>query len=186
VVPWQDHIKAFFARATGSGNYTWQRPDRRMIVRDLVGLGDAIYVPSQTGFGADTIVVVGDSSGSVTDPQLDRIMGEVSGILEDIKPKRLVLIWCDHRIQRVDEVEEISDLNVIRAKGAPGRGGTSFVPPFREVKQMGLEPEALIYITDGMGTFPTGADIPRYPVIWASILKDRAHYPFGDFVKVPV
>ena len=55
------------------------------------------------------------------------------------------------------------------------------MPPFEEVKRMGLEPDALIYLTDGMGTFPTHA--PSYPVLWGTIIKE-ARYPFGDVVDL--
>ena len=41
--------------------------------------------------------------------------------------------------------------------------------------------DALVYLTDGYGTFP---DDPGYPVIWGDIAKNPA-YPFGQVVEVP-
>jgi len=92
-------------------------------------------------------------------------------------------MWCDADIHRVDELEDASDLNTIRCKGAPGGGGTSFIPVFDKINELGLQPEALVYLTDGMGSFPDKA--PSYPVIWGSIHK-ASKYPFGDVVDVPV
>jgi predicted metal-dependent peptidase len=109
----------------------------------------------------------------------------MAGILEDVRPKRLVIMWCDAKVHRVDEVEEALDLNHIRAKGAPGGGGTSFVPVFEEIKTMGLTPDALVYLTDGMGSFPTD---PGYTVIWGSIAEALGYsvtYPFGEVVEIP-
>jgi len=55
------------------------------------------------------------------------------------------------------------------------------VPVFDEVREMGLEPEALVYLTDMYGTFPEKA--PGYPVLWAS-LTDCAP-PWGNFLRLP-
>lgn len=84
---------------------------------------------------------------------------------------------------RVDEAEEPEDLIEIRAKGAPGGGGTSFVPVFDEIYNSGLRPDALVYLTDGYGSFPDKA--PPYSVIWGSIGLDKSGYPFGDVVMIP-
>lgn len=174
-VDWRDKIQGLFARKVGSGSYNWRKPDRQLIVRD-------IYAPGRSGFGAGCVVVAVDTSGSIGETELDMFFAEMAGILEDVKPKRLVVMWCDAKVHRVDEAEEPGDLNVIRAKGAPGRGGTSFVPVFEEIKSMGLEPDALVYLTDGLGTFPEHA--PNYPTIWGNI-HDGSQYPFGDVVDVP-
>jgi predicted metal-dependent peptidase len=110
---------------------------------------------------------------------------EMAGILEDVRPKRLVIMWCDADIGRVDEAEEPQDLNVIRGKGAPGGGGTDFRPVFDEIAKMGLEPDALVYLTDGYGAFPSVA--PSFTVIWGNIsAPGSVKYPFGDVVDVPV
>ena len=64
-------------------------------------------------------------------------------------------------MRRVDDVEDTDDLSRLKLKKAPGGGGTSFVPVFDAVKEMGLKPDALIYLTDGDGTFP--GDCARLP-----------------------
>lgn len=175
-VDWREKIQALFARKIGSGSFDWRRPDRRLITRD-------IYAPGRSGFGAGTVVVGIDTSGSIGAKELDMFMAEMSGILEDVRPKRLVIMWCDAAIGRVDECEDATDLMSIRAKGAPGGGGTSFIPVFEEITKMGLQPEALVYLTDGMGAFPNKE--PAYPVIWGSIYP-ASKYPFGDVVDIPV
>jgi predicted metal-dependent peptidase len=110
---------------------------------------------------------------------------EMAGILEDVKPKRMVVMWCDASVQRVDEVEEAADLNSLRKKGAPGGGGTLFTPVFDEIKKMGLDNvDALVYLTDGYGSFPKAA--PEYAVIWGNISGDSVKYPFGDVVDIPM
>ena len=130
-VDWREKIQSLFARKIGSGTFDWRRPDRRLITRD-------IYAPGRSGFGAGTVVVGIDTSGSIGKLELDMFMAEMAGILEDVRPKRLVIIWCDAIVHRVDECEDAQDLNAIRRKGAPGGGGTSFIPVFSKIAELGL------------------------------------------------
>lgn len=174
-VDWQEKIRSLFARKVGSGTFDWKRPDRRLITRD-------IYAPGRSGFGAGTVVVGVDTSGSVGKKELNMFFAEMAGILEDVKPKRLLVIWCDATVHRIDELEDASDLNITRAKGAPGGGGTDFRPVFKKIAEMDLQPEALVFLTDGMGSFPTKA--PAYPVIWGNIYP-ASKFPFGDVVDIP-
>lgn len=175
-VDWSEHIRSLFSRAIGGGCFDWQKPDRRLITR-------GIYAPGRTGFGADTVVVAIDTSGSIGPKTVDAFLAEVSGILEDVNPERIKLIWCDDLVRRVDDCEDTDDLNQIRYKGAPGRGGTDFRPVFDCIDEEGIRPDALVYLTDGLGPFPKEA--PMYPVIWGSIIPS-SKYPFGDVVNVPV
>jgi predicted metal-dependent peptidase len=171
-VDWREHIQALFARKLGSGSYDWRRPDRRLIVQD-------IYAPGRSGFGAEFVVVGIDTSGSIGQRELDMFMGEVSGILEDIRPKRLAVIMCDASINAVHELDSPADLRDVKLVGG---GGTDFRPVFKWIEEQGGTPDALVYLTDGIGSFPSHC--PNYPVIWGNIYKD-SKYPFGDVVDVP-
>ena len=177
-VSWSDKIKAFFARKVGSGSYDWRRPDRRLIVRD-------IYAPGRSGHGAGIVAVAIDTSGSiVSDPKLlKRFFDELAGILDDVRPKRLMVMWIDAAVHSVDEVEEPADIRHLKPKGG---GGTDFRPAFDWLAKEGIEPDALVYLTDGYGTFPQPA--PSYPTLWGNITKDLkdGHYPFGEVIDIPV
>jgi predicted metal-dependent peptidase len=178
-VSWRDHIEAFFARRIGNGRYDWRTPDRRLIVRDIIA-------PGKAGFGAEAVVVAIDTSGSIGQADLDMGFAELAGILDDVRPRRLVVIWCDARVDRVDELDCGSDLNDLRKNPGKGGGGTDFRPVFEEIEDMGIEPDALVYFTDSYGTFPSEA--PTYPVLWGDITgaTDAAkRYPFGDVVVIP-
>jgi predicted metal-dependent peptidase len=173
-VDWKDKIRALFARKLGTGSYDWKKPDRRLIVRD-------IYTPARSGYGAGTVVVGVDTSGSISSKEVDMFLAEVGGILEDVKPRELHLCWCDAALHRTDICDSPSDLYVIRAKGAPGGGGTSFKPVFDYVADNDLRPDCIVYLTDGHGDFPSYK--PECPMIWASI--DKKEYPWGDVVMIP-
>lgn len=177
-VSWRDKVEAFFARKVGSGAYDWKRPDRRMTMYDF-------FSPSPSGRGCDTVAVAVDTSGSIAaDPKvIDMFFAELSAILDDVNPKRMIVLWCDATIHRVDEIEDAQDLTNLRAKPVPGWGGTSFVPVFQHLADNNIVPDALVYLTDGEGTFPDAA--PSYPVLWGSI-STYSKYPFGDVVDIPV
>ena len=175
-VDWREHIATLIARRVGSGGVNWRRPERRLMDRGLYG-------PSKSGYGCGTIVVACDTSGSVSDKEVAMFYAELSGIVEDLQPERVVVMWCDAKVHRVDEVEDAMDLSLMRKKPVGGGGGTKFWPVFDEVRSMGLAPDALVYLTDGLGDFPRTA--PGYPVIWGSIYAEPSHYPFGDVVMIP-
>lgn len=172
-VSWVEHIQGFFARKVGSGGYDWRRPDRNLIVRD-------IYAPARSGFGAGVVAVAIDTSGSIGQPELDTFFAEMRGILEDVRPREIKLIWCDHIVQGVDDIEEAGDLQGAKPRGG---GGTAFEPVFDWLAEQDITPDALVYLTDGLGSFPDRA--PSYPVIWGSIYP-QAKYPWGEVVNIPL
>jgi predicted metal-dependent peptidase len=104
-VSWMDQITASMARKVGSGSYDYRRADRRLILRD-------IFAPSRSGHGAGTIVVAVDSSGSIYGvPKLiERFFAETSGVLTDLKPRKIWLLWCDSEVKRVDDINDEMDL----------------------------------------------------------------------------
>lgn len=173
-IPWIEKIAAIFARKVGSGAYNWKKPDRRFIVRDL-------HMPSRSGHQAGWIVIWGDTSGSIGSAELNKYLGELAGIIEDVRPRRLTILWCDARIHRIDEVEEVMDLHTIKAQGVGGGGGTSVHPCFEWIdKQNEEKPDVFIGFTDGYVTFPKVA--PSYHVIWAAVADTK--FPWGDVVRV--
>ena len=175
-VSWVDKVKGMMARRLGAGGYNFRQPDRRLITRD-------IYVPSRSGHGAKCVVVARDGSGSIYSvPHLiDRWQAELKGVLTDVRPRRIVAIWCDAQINMVKEIEDDADFADDYRQGAQGGGGTSFAPVFEYLEKHGIVPDALIYLTDLEGQFPDKA--PEYPVIWGTI-KDHP-VPFGEKVLIP-
>lgn len=173
-VPWTEHIHGFFARRLGSGSYSWRRPDRRLIVQD-------IYAPGRSGFGVNWVTVWGDTSGSIGQRELDTYFAELSGLIEDLRPRRVTVFWCDSQIKFTDDLYDAADLCDVRSRGVGGGGGTSCVPVFDAISSMGLEPpDAFVGLTDGMATFPNKE--PSYPCVWACTTEHPI--PFGDIVRI--
>lgn len=174
-IPWQELLRTAFNRRVGNGQQTWETLDSEFIIR---GIG----APGHLSWGAGRVIVAQDSSGSILQPMSDIFMSETGGIVDDARPRELILCQCDDAILQWEEVQDTSDLRRMMRRG---NGGTSFVPVFEKIEREMLEPDILIYFTDMDGAFPTKK--PSYPVIWASIVETPYRgVPFGDFVYVPL
>ena len=169
-VRWDEELKRIFA-STFAADYTWSRPNRRHIGRGL-------YLPSMVKEGVGEVVIGVDTSGSITGPVLDAFWSVVDDVIEQASPERVHIVWCDARVQHVQTFEQGEKLE----PEARGGGGTDFRPVFRWVEEQGIEPQALIYITDMYGAFP--AEAPDYPTIWVKTTDVEA--PFGSEVKIEV
>lgn len=185
VVAWQDHIQGLLARKVNGSGYDFRRLDRRLITR---GIG----APGKSGHGCGTVVVGADSSGSIyAVPQLiERVFAEAAGILEELNPRQLVVMWCDAEVQRVDVIEDPADLAACYYKGAEGGGGTRFMPVFEKIEEMELDDvDAVVYLTDNENSDRQALiDMaePAFPVIWAILEGDYpTEVPFGDVVRIP-
>ncbi len=175
VIDWAAHLRQTIIKRLGSDKRSWKRLDRRLIVR---GIG----APGKVGYGCDLVVVAVDTSGSITPATVDMFMAETASILEDVRPKEVKIVWCDARVQRVDEACDTGDLEAIRVKGAPGGGGTDFRPVFDLIDDEGWSPDAVLYLTDGIGRFPD--EEPDYPVVWGNTYP-ASTYPWGQVVNIP-
>lgn len=173
-VIWTDHIETICKRVMGSGSLNWKKPDRRFIGRD-------VWLPGKGGEGAGWMVIWGDTSGSISEKELNRYLGEMGGMLDDVKPQRLTVIWCDAQIHHVDEISDMTDLEMIKARGVGGRGGTSVAPVYEWIMENGRDglPDMFIGMTDGEVSFP---DKPAFPVIWAAVADNE--FPYGETVLI--
>jgi len=180
-VSWQDHLRSTCIRAGGDPQYDWRTIDRRLIVRP-----NPMYFAKMSHTGAGCVVIGVDTSGSINGDTLDQFIGEMSGIVDDLNPAQLVVIWCDADVGRVDDLDEPGDLLELHAdvqmNGVNGGGGTAFGPVFAKVEEMDLVPDMVVYLTDAMGSFPPHE--PEYPTIWAVIGGRTSHIPWGTVVDI--
>lgn len=177
-VDWTDKLQSTLIRTFTGDRWAYDNPNQEWLARD-------IYVPGRTGYGAADVVVGGDVSGSITDIELSMIKAEITGILHQIKPRRLVLIWCDAKVQSTHILSDVADLEALPPP--KGGGGTSFIPVFEWVEEnreeLDLQIDGFVYITDLFGTFPSSP--PDYPVVWCSVSPPHVLAPFGEVVHVP-
>lgn len=164
-------------------DYSYRRHNRRYIPAGIIA--PTLYNPDAT---IGEIVCAIDTSGSVSQGELEQFWGEIVEILKSLQPRKLwaLDVDTDIRKQRCFTPEDDIPTKV----EVSGRGGTSFVKPFEWIEKrfQGIDleagedfrPQMLIYLTDMEGIFPANA--PTYPVIWVATTPATA--PFGDTVHI--
>jgi len=168
---WRELLFRFIRRSARS-DYSWLRPNRRHLHRDL-------YLPSFHSQELGEIVVAIDTSGSIEDAELQRFTAEMRAILEQC-PATVHLLYCDMNIVR-SEVFQRHDPPVMATPA--GGGGTDYRPVFDHVARSGISPDCLIYMTDlECDLFPAVA--PPYPTLWVQTGAHKAAPFFGELVRL--
>lgn len=155
-------------------DYEWLPPDRRFVWQDIIFPGF-----KEEGL---TVVVAIDTSGSIDDFELTEFVTEVTAILNE-KIVETYVLSCDAEVHDVqyfpmNSVVTLSDIKV------HGGGGTNFIPVFEWVEENGVQPNVLIYLTDGYGLYPY--EPPNYPVLWILSEGGKQEIPFGEVIKLEV
>ncbi|MEW5891083.1 MAG: DUF2201 family putative metallopeptidase [Pseudomonadota bacterium] len=157
-----------FVQTAARNDYDWRKPNPRYMHMGL-------YLPALRSEEMGPIVVGVDTSGS-TGEWMSTFFGELSSVVQDVRPERVHVIYVDARVQKVDEFGPDDEL-VLAPKGG---GGTRFEPFFEYIEKNDIAPACAIYLTDLYGTFPEQA--PGYPVLWA--VPNEAKAPFGEVVRI--
>jgi predicted metal-dependent peptidase len=184
-ISWEDKLQSMIVRHVGDPLYDWRRLDKRLLVRS-----PQMYFAPTAPFGCGTVAICVDTSGSITEKIFNVFFGVMNGICRDLNPEKLIVLWCDADIGRVDDLDDPEDLlelhEDVNRNGVNGGGGTDFRPPFKWMDEQGVQPEIMIYLTDTYGTFPDKE--PDYPVVWAIIngATGKSRLPWGDCVEVEV
>jgi predicted metal-dependent peptidase len=121
------------------------------------------YLPRVTRqASAKRLVMIWDTSGSMFADRemMTRVMRETVTTCKRVNAV-LTIIQADAAISEEISVGEAYEM--IRTIQPKGGGGTDFRPAI--ARAMELRPDAIIYLTDLMGTFPEKA--PKIPLIWA-------------------
>lgn len=175
-VPWRALVARFF---TGL-----RQDDYRMFPPNKKHLWRGIYLPSIGTPGPSHIAVAVDTSGSMSDEVLGEILGEIDK-LRSVTNCRLTLIQCDAQVQKVEDFEATDETQFERYQFY-GRGGTAFEPVFDWIAQKATQSffqlDALIYLTDGFGSFPPKP--PYYPLLWIMTEHSMPNVPFGEVIRL--
>ena len=170
-------IISCWATELAKDDYSWRRPNRRYHDSSFILPSLRSENPGTCGFFIDT-------SGSMSEKELNEAASELQGILRRDGIKALV-IYCDARVAKV---EEITPEDMPLKLKAMGGGGTDFRPPFKYVEEHEVDICGAVYFIDGYcSSFPKA---PDYPVLW--ILSSSAgsygrHFkpPFGTIITMP-
>ena len=139
--PWYDILERFMAGKIKDG-YSWNRPNRRFIARN-------IYIPGTDYVPKMGPVVIGvDTSGSIGPDEIAMFNGHINRIIDTRNPEVVHVVYCDYDVAGVDEYTPEDFPVTIQCKGG---GGTSFKPVFDWIDTNAIDPECVVYLTDGYG-----------------------------------
>ena len=143
-VNWRQQLAAALRSSvhhkTGTADYTWQRPSRRQQPQDTV-LRPAMTRP------VPSITVVVDTSGSMSEHELDRALTEIRAIIATIVPGDSVRVLSVDTIVHTDQ--QIHHASQVRLAGAGGTDMDAGIAAAAEAK-----PDAIVVITDGWTPWP--------------------------------
>jgi len=168
-VDWRAQLRQFVTQLS-KNDYTWMRPNRRF-------LSAGFFMPSLFSENMGTIAVAIDTSGSIDAKTLTAFGAEIKAIKDSVNPEKIVIIYCDARVNHIDTFEQYDELHF----DMHGGGGTDFRPPFEYLKEHEINPACFVYLTDGYGPF---GESTTFPTLWCMTTEVKA--PFGENIRIEV
>ena len=169
-VNWRAVLRRYVSQLIPS-DYSFLKPSRKSPPNILLpGIVMAEHLEGLVGI---------DTSGSISDRELDQFLSEVKWMAKNFPSINLTLVSCDAEIQTEEQIRSRYEVDRFKPKGG---GGTDFRPVFElAVKRRA---KLVIYFTDGYGEFPEKE--PPFPTIWVVTEQGapESHFPFGKVIKI--
>lgn len=162
-VDWREALSGYIASYAKS-TYTFMPPNMKYLYR-------GICLPSLSSDLLKVIIAI-DTSGSIDRELLGTFLGEVESIMEVYPNYEIDIITADTKVHTHKTYLPGEAL----AYEVSGGGGTDFRPVFTYIDLHIDYPTAMLFFTDGKGTFPN--DAPSYDVLW--VMPYAEDVPFGE------
>jgi predicted metal-dependent peptidase len=162
---WRRALSRYF-KTFLKGNYTWNKPSRS-------GIATGLRLPAVGNIPMVRVGVALDTSGSISDNMLQKLMRHIFTILTQVKQYE-VYAWCVSTEVHENTLVKYtpSNKNTIKDFKFESTGGTDLRTTFPFIeKEFASKPlDVLIYMTDGYDSLDgdTTTKVP-YPVVWLII-----------------
>jgi predicted metal-dependent peptidase len=167
-VDWRDVLHRFLVKWRNDSR-SFSRFNRRFIAQGM-------YLPSVSGVAMGELCFAVDCSGSITQDTINQFAAEITKVKEDLMPARIHVLYFDAEVSHVETYEPDDELDI----KPHGGGGTDFAPVFDKIVELGIDPVAIVFLTDlccdSFGTQPDA------PVLW--VTTDPGDAPFGEVVEM--
>jgi predicted metal-dependent peptidase len=175
-VNWREVMREFVTSTCSGSDYsTYRRLNRRYVALDL---------PMPTGITetVEGIVVAGDMSGSIGQREMSVIVSEAKHCFDAVKPDWVRMLYWDTEVAGDEKYDNAELDNFVNTTKPRGGGGTdvSCVPPY--MQEHGINPQAVIIITDGH--LYRGWGQWSHPVLWVIIDNEDAKPDCGKYIHV--
>ncbi|MDO8690841.1 MAG: VWA-like domain-containing protein [Dehalococcoidia bacterium] len=178
LIPWgtklQTWLRSSLGRIVSGGNdYSMRRPSRRSYSSPM-----GVIRPGLIKHEPEILIVL-DTSGSMSTAMLSRSLTEIMGILRALGISSVAWMEVDSDVCTSKRVS-LKDLRKIQLHG---RGGTNFCPAFYAAERLKPKPQLLIYVTDADGRAPESQ--PKgINCVWAIIGNTRPPAEWGFSVNI--
>lgn len=171
-VPWKLALRPFLSK-TCRGGWTYRKPNKKKLWQS-----DVIF-PSNKRRSLGKIMLACDTSGSMSQEEMNKLLPELESILREFRKAKLDVIEFDAKVQWRQEFTQIDLPIKVKKWEWHGRGGTEYKPVFDLVKKE--RPRALIMLTDGYPCDGFGEDI-GIPTLW--LMTQDIKSPWGQNVMM--
>ena len=175
-VDWVDVLREFATETCRGRDYsTYARPNRRY-------LSSGWFMPSGVSEHVGELVISIDTSTSIGQPELTKFLSEVQGVVENVNPEKIRLLYWDTKVC-ADEVYEADEVDrLIESTKPAGGGGTEISCVNKYLTEEQINPQAVIVFTDGY----LGGDWGTWncPVLWCILDHQAAQPTVGTAVHV--
>jgi predicted metal-dependent peptidase len=175
-VDWRTELMEFVNEHTrGTDEYTFRRYNRHRVADDF-------YLPSTESEKVGTVIVAGDTSGSIDDQAMGVWKSGIADICTSVNPETVKLLWWDVGVKAEETFHENEYHNIKEAMRPKGGGGTEVSSVARFVRQKKLEADCIIIFTDGYVESDIKWDI-AIPTLWLVTQNTSFTPPVGRVVK---
>lgn len=144
-IPWSRVLAGAISSAVGRTRNGWAvRKPHPAVVRDMA-------LPTLSRARSSRVVIIGDTSGSMTAAMLGRVIDIVIGAADRAE---VIFIAADSTVQSIQRIRRGQMPRLV------GGGGTDFRPAFDAAAKM--RPAVVVIVTDTYGDWP--AERPSFPV----------------------
>jgi predicted metal-dependent peptidase len=161
IVDWREVLVNYVVKS--HDDFSYRQSDRRFLDSEFI-------MPSmEEGEKIDEVVIAVDTSGSISEQQLNKFAGEVKGLLGAFRNVKAYMCSIDTQVYDWKEINDYQ-LNIQYFGG----GGTDYRCVFDEIEKRNIEPCVLIIMGDLYADFPDKE--PNYDVIWLAT-RDHGETP---------
>ncbi len=175
-IDWKQVLREFITTTCKGKDFsTWNKPNRRFI-------GQGIYMPSDISEKVGELVIAIDTSGSIGDRELQTFLSEVKGIIDNVHPDKVRMLYWDTEIckEEIYEMHEVDKL--IQSTKPNGGGGTTVECVPEHLADHNVSPQATIILTDGY----LGGSWGKWtcPTLWCILDNASARPDVGKCVHI--
>lgn len=143
-------LRQAVANVTGRRDYSYMRPSRR---QDAIrASGSTVILPAMRQPAPPRIAIIADTSGSISNEDLNRFLAEIKGMLNAVGiGQGMSIIPCDAQAYPAIKIRSRSAIIEINFQGG---GGTNMVTGIEAAMSMRPLPQIVIILTDGYTPWP--------------------------------